>query len=53
MNSFVINADLLIILEINKNIFKRTIEYFKNNCSPRDSLKEGRGRSGVGQASYS
>jgi len=39
----------VIILEINKNIFKRTIEYFKNNASLRDSLKEGRRRSGVGK----
>jgi hypothetical protein len=28
---------------------KRTIEYFKNNASLRDSLKEGRRRSGVGK----
>jgi hypothetical protein len=31
---------------------KRTIEVFKTIALP-DSLKEGRGRSGVGQASYS
>jgi hypothetical protein len=49
MNSFVINADLLIILEINK---KRTIEVFKNNASPRP-LKEGRERLARSQASYS
>jgi hypothetical protein len=39
----------VIILEINE---KRTIEYLKTMLLP-ETLKEGRGRLGVGQASYS